>query len=306
MSRVLALFLAVALTSALAGVADAQTAVAPPPADAGVFLVSAYVGKSGHIFSCDLKGQRVKNLTNVETNDHSAVWSPDGKKIAFTSSREATIPHIFVMDADGQNVVQLTRGKIEHANPSWSPDGKRLAYDLRKEEAAEIHLMDLDGKNDVRLDPGLPWASDPVISPDGAKLAFAGRKPGQGFRLYSMGLDGKNVVELSTRDNHNGSVHPVWRPGGKQIAYTDVSRIGGHAIFVLDVETRKARQFSHTGSRCVWSPDGKVLGVLDRYRHAVYLLMFDADGPTQLDGAEPQEAIFQDLTPDSGVSWRPK
>jgi TolB protein len=296
--------LAIALA---AGPAGAQAVEPPAQADPGVLLVSAFNGVGGNLFTCDLQGNQVKNLTNLKTHDHSGVWSPDGKKIAFISQRDETVPHVFVMDADGQNVVQLTRGKEEHADPAWSPDGKRLAYAITKgEEGAEVHLMDVDGKNDVRLDPGFPWASDPAISPDGARLAFAGRKKGQGFRLYGMDLDGKNVVELSTRDNNLGSVYPQWRNGGKQLAYTDIGRAGGHAIFVLDVDSRKARQFSHNGSRCVWSGDGKTLGVVERYPNATYLLLFNPDGPSQLDGAEPKEVRLQDLVRDKGVAWRPK
>ena len=58
-----------------------------------------------------------------------ASWSPDGRKIAFTSGHDGE-SEIYVMNADGSGQRRLTqqRGNATSA-PAWSPDGRKIAFD---------------------------------------------------------------------------------------------------------------------------------------------------------------------------------
>jgi len=60
------------------------------------------------------------NLTNFTIGNYSPAWSPDGRKIAFTSFRDGN-DEIYVMDADGSHLINLTRHPDGDSFPAWSP-----------------------------------------------------------------------------------------------------------------------------------------------------------------------------------------
>src|SRR5262249_39965851 len=104
-------------------------------------------------------------------------WSPDGKKLLFTSTRSGS-QEIWVANADGSEPKQLTSasGLVQH--PSWSPDGKRTLYNSNREGSQDIYVMDADGSNVRRLttDPAMDFA--PAWSPDGKRIAFTSNRDG--------------------------------------------------------------------------------------------------------------------------------
>lgn len=71
-------------------------------------------------------GSQPRQLTQTG-HDTRPQWSPDGKKIAFLSSRDGT-PQIYVMPAQGGNAAKLTSLSTGADNEKWSPDGKSLAF----------------------------------------------------------------------------------------------------------------------------------------------------------------------------------
>jgi len=97
------------------------------------------------IYRISIDGSDLKQLTNGEKSATAPRWSPDGKKIAFTTGGQ-----IWLMDSDGDNKEQITKISTEAAAPVWSPDGKWLAFtsdvypecsddacNQKKDEAAE-------------------------------------------------------------------------------------------------------------------------------------------------------------------------
>jgi Tol biopolymer transport system component len=54
-------------------------------------------------------------------------WSPDGKRIAF-SSVVSSYTQIFEVDVDGTGLTQVTNGGSQNADPAWSPDGATIAF----------------------------------------------------------------------------------------------------------------------------------------------------------------------------------
>ena len=91
--------------------------------------------------NADGSGQR--NLTRTRNAlNQGALWSPDGRKIAFTrNSGSDPAPEIYVMNADGSGQRRLTRSTAADLVPTWSPDGRKIAFD----GGGPIYVMNADG-----------------------------------------------------------------------------------------------------------------------------------------------------------------
>ena len=73
------------------------------------------------------------------------VWSPDGRRIAFDSTRDGNW-EIYTMAVDGSDVRRLTNHEAADTRPNWSPDGQWIAFQSwRHGGGFEIYVMRPDG-----------------------------------------------------------------------------------------------------------------------------------------------------------------
>lgn len=89
------------------------------------------IGNDFEVFTIHPDGTGIKQLTNIRGNEAHLAWSPDGKRLLFTSSRMgfkdealytlAPQPYgeIFVMNSDGSGIQQLTDDQWEDGGPAW-------------------------------------------------------------------------------------------------------------------------------------------------------------------------------------------
>jgi dipeptidyl aminopeptidase/acylaminoacyl peptidase len=75
------------------------------------------------IYTVSVDGGNLKQITKGEKSNSSPRWSPDGKKLAYTTGGQ-----IWTMDADGDDKKQITKISSGAGNPVWSPDGKWFAF----------------------------------------------------------------------------------------------------------------------------------------------------------------------------------
>jgi TolB protein len=157
---------------------------------------------------------RPRNITNNPAAiDEDADWSPDGKKILFTSHAATDNPmnsvsaEVYVMDADGnEKPVRLTNNAEEERAPSWSPDGKRILFQCRKGSPREgrvmptfeLCVMNADGSGVTRLTSNTLPELTPSWSPDGRQILF--HRPVGGaaqFQLFLINADGTGERQLT-------------------------------------------------------------------------------------------------------------
>jgi TolB protein len=221
-----------------------------------------------------------------EINQHPAL-SPNGKKIAFRSSRSGG-GDIYVMNTDGSDQTRVTDHPSSELQPHWSPNGQKIAFvrtlDLGPEAYGdEIYVMNADGSDQTRLTDNLEEDWGPSWSPDGSKIAFINPREGN-FDIYVMDADGSNQTRLTY--SPGGNWWPDWSPDGKRIAFQSF-RDNNMDIYVMDADGSNQTRLTYSpGNDWVpdWSPDGKYIAfysdrvtALDR---EIYVM--NADGTEQV------------------------
>ena len=103
-------------------------------------------------------------LLSKKTNDStSPSWSPDGKKIAFSSKTNGT-QQIWIYDIEKEEEKQLTTGLGDKENPSWANDSLHLVYNTTS-PTHDIYMISLNNPNPVRLTEGPGIKHYPVFEP---------------------------------------------------------------------------------------------------------------------------------------------
>ncbi len=173
-----------------------------------------------HIFVYNLEDQSMAELSDTRYPDMHPAWHPSGKQLAFV--RQVHFNHIWVMTDKGQTEFQFsTSGNVNDLWPVWSPDGMFILFS-RTQISPEIPwLLKLDYEDrgigpEIRIpslgsnipDPG-PIA-EVSISPDGKSVIFESWPDGNNHDIYSMDLDGNNLLRLTSDPGFD--FDPSWRP----------------------------------------------------------------------------------------------
>jgi Tol biopolymer transport system component len=128
--------------------------------------------------------------------DGDGAYSPDGRRLAFSSNRSGP-RELWVADADGGNAVPLTHfnGPVP-GTPRWSPDGRQIAFDGRPDGNSDIFVVPADG-GQVRQITKLPGEdARPAWSADGRSIYFSSDRGGQS-EIWRVTADGENAVQIT-------------------------------------------------------------------------------------------------------------
>ncbi len=149
------------------------------------------------------------------------VWSPDGSRIAFATSRDGNL-EVYIADANGLQARNLSQHESYDMRPSWSPDGTRIAFETGRYGNSEICIVNADGGEVVNVSDHPAHDVAPSWAPDGMEIAFASDRSGS-FNIYRMAADGSAVSRIT--QGLATDREPAWSPDGRSICFVSNRRV---------------------------------------------------------------------------------
>jgi Tol biopolymer transport system component len=174
----------------------------------------------------EVRRERVLASTQLDEN---AALSPDGKTLAFESSRNG-FPQIWRAGADGSSARQLTFFPGQVSSAQWSPDGREIAFHAYTKGSPDLYVAPSEGGALRRLTAQGPENQQPVWSPDGKWIYFCSLRSGvrELWRLLAKGGEAERVTK-------HGGFDVAFSPDGRWLYYSRL-RAPNAAIWRMPVE----------------------------------------------------------------------
>jgi dipeptidyl aminopeptidase/acylaminoacyl peptidase len=212
-------------------------------------------------------GSENRALTFGETEQTHPRWSPDGKWLAFLSSRtdENDNDQLWILSSAGGEAEHLTKEKGSIDDFAWSPDSKRLVLVAHDPDPREPEAKEKEKKTVPPI----------VIDRYQFKKDIDGYLTNRWSHLKLLDLASRKLENLTS--GAHDDVLPAWSPDGKEIAFVtkrgaEPDRTENWDIYLIEAKAgAKERQLTTTPeadahpdweSAPAWSPDGNTIAYI--------------------------------------------
>jgi len=198
------------------------------------------------------------SISSTKADIHPQL-SPDGRRVAFTSTRSEGW-EIWVAELDGSNAVQLTSlGAQATGVPRWSPDGEWITFASDAEGQFEIFVIPAVGGKPRRITSHPALEHVPSFSRDGKWIYFSSNRTGQ-YQVWKVPVSGGDPVQVT----QTGGWISYESPDGADLYYTPIAAVsaptplwrvptsGGQPVNVLE----GVRDFAAALERGIYYIDG--------------------------------------------------
>lgn len=204
-------------------------------------------------------------LTGREVNESSPRWSPDGSRIAFTSSHETHGSQIYVYWVEEDKLSRITQVENSPGSLSWSPDGEYIAFSMHVDQSPP-RLVD-----PPRAPEGADWHDPPRVEDRlNHESDGSGTLPYGFSHLFVVSAEGGAKRQITSGDYHHSS-KPEWTPDGEKLIFSAnrhedwEHEFRNSEIYSVDIATKEITQLTdrygpnHTPRV---SPDGETIAYL--------------------------------------------
>jgi serine/threonine-protein kinase len=212
-------------------------------------------GKNRDVWVYEWARDTLSRLMFDPGEDLAPVWSPDGRRIAFSSARaDQATQNLYWQRADGTGEAErLTESKNTQSPSSWHPSGKLLALqETNPQTSFDILILPLEGDEASGWKPGKPtvFLNGPfgeiqaAFSPDGRWLAYSSNESGRD-EVYVRSFPGPGGKwQVSTA----GGRWTTWSRSRRELLYRDEDGRIMVARYTVEGDLFRA------GKPRVWSP----------------------------------------------------
>ncbi|HXB09582.1 MAG TPA: amidohydrolase family protein [Puia sp.] len=179
----------------------------------------------GDLFTVPVTGGKATAVTQGIAFDSHPRWSPDGKKILFSSDRSGA-ENIWWIDLEKKDTFQVTKERDQNfPSAAWTPDGDYIVYSKGKMNV-QLYLVHKDGGAGTQLisTPVALKTIDPAVSADGRYVYFSRRFGPWSYNAdlpqYQVGIYDRESSKISTITSRYGSgFTPVLSKDGEWLVY---------------------------------------------------------------------------------------
>ena len=194
------------------------------------------------IFLADIPSGATVPLTNLPGGACQPTWSPDGKRIVFTSpclSRDETFKNssLYIMDADGTDMTPLISEPGGDFDPAFAPDGKRLAFVSFRNGRSQIFIYDFaSGSTTALPNPSsdVEEVRFPAWSPFGNQIAFSAKRYNV-YQIWVMSDNGQGQQQIVRSGQEYWDLHPAWSLDGETILFCQRRINVGSRFYLMSI-----------------------------------------------------------------------
>jgi Tol biopolymer transport system component len=278
------------------------------PDDHQLVLTTFVPGKPGrYVEVVDINGSNLHEISG-DSRSVECSWSPDGKRIAFSESRDEATGEpkfdVFVVDPSGENKQKLFENLTLYTRLVWSPDGEFLSFVSKFEQNHGLYVLPINDSSGskFRFFPGVDgtfaWA------PDSKRIAYGEN------RVRIVDLQSEKSAVLFHTDTYG---RPLWLPDGnglllfKTFFFGSAPRSSEHVdLYTTELQPQHIKRLTAENLRVSAispSPDGK--------RIAFVTELNTEDGPSQSavlvinsDGSDIRKLPVSNIQP-GWFAWSP-
>lgn len=232
--------------------------------------IAASCGKpwKRQITTYEMDGERITGGVRRGQNNISPAFSPDGRRIAYTSFTSG-FPEIWV---DGRQVTHFQSTTI---TPVWTSSGSLIVASAKTSDT-ELYEVSLSGRILRRVTHSRNIDLSPTVSPDG-RIAFASERAGNLHIFASAGGEGASRLTFVGYQNDQ----PDWSPDGEKIVFASRDQ-GAFDVFVMDSGGSNLMRLTRgegSNESPTWAPDSRYIAFAST-RGGIYVMLEDGTNQT--------------------------